>query len=133
MNHINGVFYKSDAPEVICKGLVRVTSDELWFTRKVISKAFSDILLVASSFNSLQDDISLKQDDYAHLTKREKSVIHLIAQGASNNIIADKLNISDHTVKTHLYSAFKKTHSRNRVELANRAQRYVAVLFPMSK
>ncbi len=133
LNHVNGVFYKSDAPEVIFKGLVRVTSDELWFTRKVISKAFSDILLVASSFNSLKDDITLKQDDYAHLTKREKSVIHLIAQGASNNTIADKLNISDHTVKTHLYSAFKKTNSRNRVELANWAQRYVAVLLPMSK
>jgi len=133
LNHFNGVFYKSDAPETIFKGLVRITAGELWFTRKVISKAFSDILLVASSFNSLQEDITLKKGDYAHLTKREKSVIHLIAQGASNNAIADKLNISDHTVKTHLYSAFKKTNSRNRVELANWAQRYISVLLPMAK
>ena len=133
LNHFNGVFYKSDAPETIFKGLVRITAGELWFTRKVISKAFSDILSVASSFNSLQEDITLKKGDYAHLTKREKSVIHLIAQGASNNAIADKLNISDHTVKTHLYSAFKKTNSRNRVELANWAQRYISVLLPMAK
>ena len=133
LNHFNGVFYKSDAPEDIFKGLVRVDTGELWFTRKVISKAFNDILAVASSFNNLHDDIELKQDDYDHLTKREKSVIHLIAQGASNNTIADKLNISDHTVKTHLYSAFKKTNSRNRVELANWAQRYVSVLLPMAK
>lgn len=133
LNHFNGVFYKSDPPETIFKGLLRVDSGELWFTRKVISKAFNDILAVASSFNNLHDDIELKQDDYKHLTKREKSVIHLIAQGASNNTIADKLNISDHTVKTHLYSAFKKTNSRNRVELANWAQRYVSVLLPMDK
>lgn len=78
---------------------------------KVISKAFNDILCVASSFNSLSEEIKLNEADYKNLTKREKSVIHLIAQGASNNKIADKLNISDHTVKTHLYSAFKKlTH-----------------------
>lgn len=106
LNHFNGVFYKSDPPEDIFKGLVRVNTGELWFTRKVISKAFSDMLAVASSFNSLQGDSEINQDDYEHLTKREKSVVHLIAQGASNNKIADKLNISDHTVKTHLYSAF---------------------------
>ncbi|MBH0059273.1 helix-turn-helix transcriptional regulator [Pseudoalteromonas sp. SWXJZ94C] len=133
LNHFNGVFYKTDAHEDIFKGLVRISAGELWFTRKVISKAFSDILSVAASFNSLHEDIELKQDDYNHLTKRERSVIHLIAQGASNNKIADKLNISDHTVKTHLYSAFKKTNSRNRVELANWAQRYISVLLPMEK
>lgn len=133
LNHINGVFYKSDEPEDIFKGLVRVSAGELWFTRKVISQAFNDILAVAASFNNLSDNIELKQDDYAHLTKREKSVIHLIAQGASNNAIADKLNISDHTVKTHLYSAFKKTNSRNRIELANWAQRYISVLLPLVK
>ena len=91
------------------------------------------IFYLCTSFNSLHEDIELKQDDYNHLTKRERSVIHLIAQGASNNTIADKLNISDHTVKTHLYSAFKKTNSRNRVELANWAQQYISVLLPMEK
>jgi len=131
LNHFNGVFYKSAAAEDIFKGLVRISTGELWFTRKVISKAFNDILSVASSFSSLSEDITLNEADYKHLTKREKSVIHLIAQGASNNKIADKLNISDHTVKTHLYSAFKKTNSRNRVELANWAQRYISVLLPV--
>ena len=67
------------------------------------------------------------------LTKREKSVIHLLAQGASNRDIAESLNISDHTVKTHLYSAFKKTASRNRVELANWAQNYMAVSLSLQR
>lgn len=133
LNHFNGVFYKSDPPEDIFKGLIRINSGELWFARKVISKAFSEILDVASSFNKISDDIELKQTNYSHLTKREKSVIHLIAQGASNNAIAEKLNISDHTVKTHLYSAFKKTNSRNRIELANWAQRYISIVLPMAK
>ena len=46
LNHFNGVFYKPDAPEDIFKGLIRVSAGELWFTRKIISKAFSDILSV---------------------------------------------------------------------------------------
>lgn len=131
LNHFNGVLYTSDAAEDIFKALVRVTAGELWFARKVISNAFKDILNAASSNNLLHDDIVLSKADYENLTKREKSVIHLIAQGASNDKIADKLNISDHTVKTHLYSAFKKTQSRNRIELANWAQRYISVLLPL--
>ncbi|MBO7926823.1 helix-turn-helix transcriptional regulator [Pseudoalteromonas sp. K222D] len=133
LNHVNGVFYKSTPSEEVFKGLVKINAGELWFTRMILSQAFSDILVATSSFNSLHEGIELKQDDYQHLTKRERSVIHLIAQGASNSVIADKLNISDHTVKTHLYSAFKKTSSRNRIELANWAQRYISVLLPMSK
>ena len=131
LNHFNGVFYSSDAAEDIFKALVRITDGELWFTRKVISGAFKDILNAASSHNLLHDDIVLSKSDYENLTKREKSVIQLIAQGASNDKIANKLNISDHTVKTHLYSAFKKTQSRNRIELANWAQRYISVLLPL--
>ena len=131
LNHFNGVFYSSDVAEDIFKALVRVTAGELWFTRKVISNAFKEILNAASSNNLLHDDIVLSKADYENLTKREKTVIHLIAQGASNDKIANKLNISDHTVKTHLYSAFKKTQSRNRIELANWAQRYISVLLPL--
>lgn len=76
LNHFNSVFYKSDAPEDIFKGLVRVDTGELSFTHKVISKAFNDILAMPSSFNNLHDDIELKQGYYDHLTKREKSVIY---------------------------------------------------------
>lgn len=130
LNHFNGVFYKSAATEDIFKGLIRICAGELWFTRKVISKAFNDILSARTVFNA-DSSIVLSESAYSTLTKREKSVINLIAQGATNNNIADKLNISDHTVKTHLYSAFKKTHSRNRVELANWAQRYTSVLLPV--
>lgn len=55
-------------------------------------------------------------------------MIKLIAAGAKNEDIADRLNISSHTVKTHIYSAFKKTNSRNRVELANWALRHIPIV-----
>ena len=75
-----------------------------------------------------ESDIIVGHDELNQLTTREKSVIKLIASGAKNEDIADQLNISSHTVKTHIYSAFKKTNSRNRVELANWALRHIPLV-----
>ena len=52
------------------------------------------------------------------LTRREREILDMIAQGASNDIIADKLCISRHTVKTHLYNLFKKIGAPNRLQAA---------------
>jgi len=128
LNGIKGVFFADQSPEDIFAGLVRVINGELFFSRKSISTTFNHMLsaMSRSQFNASNDSVNTGID-LSLLTKREKSVIHLLAQGASNRDIAERLNISDHTVKTHLYSAFKKTASRNRVELANWAQNYMAV------
>ena len=52
------------------------------------------------------------------LTLREKEVLTLIAEGASNKEIAYKLNISENTVKNHLRNIMEKLHLQNRVQLA---------------
>lgn len=50
------------------------------------------------------------------LTPKEKEVLALVAQGASNQEIADKLYVRDVTVKTHLNSIFKKLKVTNRTQ-----------------
>ena len=50
------------------------------------------------------------------LTPKEKEVLALVAQGASNQEIADKLFVRDVTVKTHLNSIFKKLKVTNRTQ-----------------
>lgn len=50
------------------------------------------------------------------LTAREKEVLQLVAQGANNNEIADKLFVREVTVKTHLNSIFKKLNVTNRTQ-----------------
>lgn len=50
------------------------------------------------------------------LTPKEKEVLSLVAQGASNQEIADKLFVRDVTVKTHLNSIFKKLKVTNRTQ-----------------
>ena len=49
-------------------------------------------------------------------TPKEKEVLALVAQGASNQEIADKLFVRDVTVKTHLNSIFKKLKVTNRTQ-----------------
>lgn len=51
------------------------------------------------------------------LSKRETDVIKLIAKGLSTTDIAERLNLSDHTVKTHRKNILVKTNSSNTAEL----------------
>ncbi|MBR2525715.1 response regulator transcription factor [bacterium] len=62
-------------------------------------------------------DISFGSDEPVEtLTQREKEVLSLVAKGASNHDIAEKLFLKEVTVKTHLNSVFKKLKVANRTQ-----------------
>ena len=50
------------------------------------------------------------------ITKRELEILELIAQGMSNREIADKLFVSENTVKTHSSRLFDKLSARRRTQ-----------------
>jgi NarL family two-component system response regulator LiaR len=52
------------------------------------------------------------------LTERELDVLHLIAQGLSNQDIADQLVIGEGTVRTHVSNILSKLHLANRTQAA---------------
>jgi DNA-binding NarL/FixJ family response regulator len=54
------------------------------------------------------------------LTERERSIARLVAAGASNPEIAQRLFVSRKTVERHVSNVLKKTGARNRAELAGR-------------
>lgn len=56
------------------------------------------------------------------ISKRECEIISLVLQGESNELIKDKLFISIKTVESHLYSCYKKTGVKNRIQLMNLIQ-----------
>jgi DNA-binding NarL/FixJ family response regulator len=58
------------------------------------------------------------------LTQREAEILALIAQGLTNPEIADRLFLSNHTVKTHISRIFAKTGSRDRVAAIGYARRH---------
>jgi two-component system response regulator DesR len=57
------------------------------------------------------------------LSDREREVVELIASGATNREIAERLILSPHTVKEYTSSAYRKLGARNRADAVKRAQR----------
>ncbi len=67
--------------------------------------------------NSSKKEVSINANtEIEALTSREKEVLALVAKGATNQDIADKLFVRDVTVKTHLNSIFKKLKVTNRTQ-----------------
>lgn len=54
------------------------------------------------------------------LTTREIQILDLLCSGTQNKIIADRLRLSENTVKAHVRNIYKKMHVRNRTEAALR-------------
>lgn len=58
----------------------------------------------------------VQEGEIEPLTAREKEILRMVSQGASNNDIAEKLFVREVTVKTHLNSIFKKLKVKNRTQ-----------------
>ena len=68
-----------------------------------------------------RDDID--EPPFEALTPREHDVLMLLAEGAGNRAIAERLGISDHTVKFHLSAIFGKLGVTTRTAAVRRALR----------
>ena len=83
---------------------------------KEILKAINNILAgdtYLPDFYTPQEKLSL--------TPRQKEVLLLLAEGLPNKKICQKLNLSDHTVKSHLKSLFNLFDVHNRTECTRKA------------
>ena len=59
--------------------------------------------------------------DWPELTESEFTVVSLVAQGATNREVAERLFLSPYTVNSHLRHVFAKLGIRSRVELTRLA------------
>jgi len=105
---VRGFFYAEDHLEILVKGVKAVLEGDWWLSREVMIKCILE---------------GADEDRYARrgnevLTSRQIEILAQVAVGASNEEIADRLNISSHTVKTHLYNIFKKIKVTNRLQAA---------------
>ncbi|MBN1697513.1 MAG: response regulator [Spirochaetales bacterium] len=55
-----------------------------------------------------------------NITEKEKQIILLVRQGYADKEIADRLNVSPHTVNTHLKNIYKKCRSNCRIDMLNK-------------
>lgn len=82
------------------------------------SKFFRVQSVYLISIDKKSDKIFKKEVVDFNLTPRELEIAWLVAQGHSNQKIADMLNISPHTSKTHIKKIFQKVGITSRTELA---------------
>ena len=102
---VRGVFYEKDHLDQFLKGVCSIYSGEVWLSREIMTR-----------FVLKQEFFSPKVKDV--LTQREMEILSLIAIGAKNEEIAEKLFVSTNTVKTHIYNIFKKINVTNRLQAA---------------
>lgn len=86
-----------------------------------ISRAMAGSLV--EEFSRMGKLTSHGGEDLENLTQRELDVLELLSTGATNRQIADRLVISENTVKNHVSSILKKLNLRNRREVAKFARR----------
>ena len=84
----------------------------------VLDSVGADVVLLEShTFRAwTPEGDSTQSPPRSALTPREIEVLRMIADGASNKIIAWKLGISDHTVKFHVTSILSKLNAGSRTE-----------------
>ena len=109
---VRGIFHENDSAEDLIKGVCSITRGEIWISRKIMSECFLERQLQSPQCKVASDPAMQL------LTARQKTILSLIAAGASNQAIADQLCISTHTVKTHIYNIFRKIDVPSRTQAA---------------
>lgn len=71
---------------------------------------------------AIHDPLQGENELASILTAKEREIVGMVCEGASNKLIARQLNISLSTVKTHLRNIFAKTEVINRTELVSRTR-----------
>ncbi len=122
---IQGILYSDLGMDLLLTGLKKMLNNELWYDRKLLSNTLQNLVKkIQPELDQGNSEESLAM--WQMLTFREKTIIKLVASGARNKEIAYRLCISEHTVKAHISSIFRKTQSRNRVELLRWSNKYQA-------
>lgn len=104
----SGYILKSDGPAKIMDALSEMLKGGSPMSSSIARK-------VVGSFKHLEEEHQLVHN----LTDREKEILSLLATGLMNKEIADKLNISSATVRTHIQHIYEKLQINTRVEAVN--------------
>jgi DNA-binding NarL/FixJ family response regulator len=106
-----GIILKQAASEFLIKGIRKVFEGELWADTSTMTRVVESL---SQKYRGDRDS----ERDRKELSQREREVVGLIASGYRNKEIANKLFISEQTVKTHLSNIFQKLEISDRLELA---------------
>jgi DNA-binding NarL/FixJ family response regulator len=113
-----GYLPKQDSTTAILLEAIRTIASGEEFFSPSISKT-----LVKSFFNSMKTMSGTEISKKHQLTSREKEILKLYVEGYTNKEIAEKLNLSIFTVKTHKNNIMQKHNFKSNVEMIKFALR----------
>jgi LuxR family transcriptional regulator of csgAB operon len=111
---VRGFFYVREEPSSVPKAVEMVLSGQVWMPRQKMARYLIDYHIGTPNQNAS-----------TNLTDREREILVLVGRGLGNNEIANQLNISLHTVKTHVYRIFRKIKVSNRWEASAWVSRHL--------
>ncbi len=104
-----GYLLKDASAQELIDAIRRVCSGEVLLDAELAERIIQD-------FHAKEGEIP--KSKRAELTDREVQILRLLAQGSSNQEIADELGISEKTVRNRLSEIFAKLHLNNRTQAA---------------
>lgn len=109
---INGLVLKEKNADVLFKAIESVYKGEFWFDRVTMRQTIRELV---NEKQMLYETPRIAAHNI--LTEREKQVVDLVCKGLKNKDIADKLFITETTIRHHLSSIFEKLKLTSRLEL----------------
>jgi len=105
-----GVCERNQPSEMLCKCIYSVSRGQVWANSQQLKYVME----------ALATGMAVRVTDARGqllLTRREDEICSLVAEGLKNREIAKLLNLSDHTVKNHLFRIFERLGISSRTEL----------------
>jgi two-component system, NarL family, nitrate/nitrite response regulator NarL len=118
----SGIVLKQTATELLIKSIRKVHAGEIWLdsytTAAVIRQFVANDEQPQMPPMQQQHSMPSRERERSPLSQREREIVALVAQGFKNKEMAEKMFISEQTVKNHLHNIFDKLGVSDRLELA---------------
>jgi two-component system, NarL family, nitrate/nitrite response regulator NarL len=114
----SGILLKEAPVSLVEKSLTKVHAGEIWLDSTTTAAVIRQFVATPGGEYSPGHTNGKPGRERAQLSQREREIIVLIAQGYKNKEIAEKMFITEQTVKNHLHNVFDKLGVSDRLELA---------------
>jgi DNA-binding NarL/FixJ family response regulator len=114
-----GIVSKQSATKLLIDSIRRVNAGEIWLDSNTAASVIRRFAANEEAHPPQKPSPAPPRElERALLSPREDEIVSLVARGFKNKEIAEKMFITEQTVKNHLHKIFDKLHVTDRLELA---------------
>ena len=114
----SGIVLKQTATELLIKSIRKVHAGEIWLDSHTTAAVIRQFVAADDNPPPSAPQATTRERERSPLSQREREIVALVAQGFKNKEMAEKMFISEQTVKNHLHNIFDKLGVSDRLELA---------------